>query len=172
MGESSLVGLNGTLIAQIVNFLILVGILTKFAYKPLMQALEERQNKITDNIESAERERQEAEEIKLGYQKQLADARAQAQAIVEKAEKLAEETKEEILKEARLESARILKAVQAEVVRERELALAQLKGEVVALSMAAAAKIIEKNMDNQANATLVSSFIEKLDTQKTGGLPC
>jgi F-type H+-transporting ATPase subunit b len=168
----SLVELNGTLIAQIVNFLILVGILTKFAYKPLMQALEERQNKITDNIESAERERKEAEQIKLGYQKQLADARAQAQAIVEKAEKLAEETKEEILKEARLESARILKAVQAEVVRERELALAQLKGEVVALSMAAAAKIIEKNMDNQANAMLVTSFIEKLDTQKTGGLPC
>ena len=167
-----MVELNGTLLAQIFNFLILVGILTKFAYKPLMQALEERQKKITDNIESAERERQEAEEIKLGYQKQLADARAQAQAIVEKAEKLAEETKEEILKEARLESARILKAVQDEVVRERELALAQLKGEVIALSMAAAAKIIEKNMDNQANATLVTSFIEKLDTQKTGGLPC
>lgn len=167
-----MVELNGTLLAQIFNFLILVGILTKFAYKPLMQALEERQKKITDNIESAERERQEAEEIKLGYQKQLADARAQAQAIVEKAEKLAEETKEEILQEARLESARILKAVQAEVVRERELALAQLKGEVVALSMAAAAKIIEKNMNNETNATLVTSFIEKLDTQKTGGLPC
>ena len=167
-----MVELNGTLIAQIVNFLILVGILTKFAYKPLMQALEERQKKITDNIESAERERQEAEEIKLGYQKQLADARAQAQAIVEKAEKLAEETKEEILKEARLESARILKTVQDEVARERELALAQLKGEVIALSMAAAAKIIEKNIDNEANANLVSSFIEKLDTQKIGGLPC
>jgi len=167
-----LVELNGTLIAQIVNFLILVGILTKFAYKPLMQALEERQNKITDNIESAERERQEAEQLKLGYQKQLAEARAQAQAIVEKAEKLAEETKEEILKEARIESARILKTVQDEVARERELALAQLKGEVVALSMAAASKIIEKNMDNEINATLVSSFIDKLDEQKIGGLPC
>ena len=167
-----MVELNGTLLAQIFNFLILVGILTKFAYKPLMQALEERQKKITENIESAERERQEAEQIKLGYQKQLADARTEAQAIVEKAEKLAEETKEEILKEARLESARILKTVQAEVARERELALAQMKGEVVALSMAAAAKIIEKNMNNEANATLVTSFIEKLDTQKTGGLPC
>jgi len=167
-----LVDLNGTLIAQIVNFLILVGILTKFAYKPLMQALEERQHKITDSIESAERERQEAEQLKLDYQRQLAEARAQAQAIVEKAEKLAEEAKEQILKEARLESARILKTVQAEVARERELALAQLKGEVVALSMAAAAKIIEKNMTNETNATLVSSFIEKLDTQKIGGLPC
>lgn len=167
-----MVELNGTLIAQIVNFLILVGILTKFAYKPLMQALEERQNKIADNIESAERERKEAEQLKLGYQKQLADARTQAQLIVEKAEKLAEEAKEEILKEAREESARILKTVQAEVARERELALAQLKGEVVALSMAAATKIIQKNIDNEINATLVNDFIEKLDTQKIGDLPC
>ena len=91
-----MVELNGTLIAQIVNFLILVGILTKFAYKPLMKALEDRQKKIADSIDSAERERQEAQQLKLNYQQQLSDARAEAQAIVEKAEKLAEETKEQI----------------------------------------------------------------------------
>lgn len=167
-----MVELNGTLIAQIVNFLILVGILTKFAYKPLMQALEDRQKKIADSIDSAERERQEAQQLKLSYQQQLSDARSEAQAIVEKAEKLAEETKEEILKEARLESARILKNVQAEVARERELALAQIKGEVVILAMAAAGKIIDKNIDTEANASLVSNFIEQLDAQKVGGLPC
>ena len=167
-----MVELNGTLIAQIVNFLILVGILTKFAYKPLMQALEDRQKKIADSIDSAERERQEAQQLKLSYQQQLSDARSEAQSIVEKAEKLAEETKEEILKEARLESARILKNVQAEVARERELALAQIKGEVVILAMAAAGKIIDKNIDTEANASLVSNFIEQLDAQKVGGLPC
>ena len=167
-----MVELNGTLIAQIVNFLILVGILTKFAYKPLMQALAERQNKIAENIDSAERVRKEAEELKSGYQEQLSQARLQAQAIVEKAEKLAEETKEEILQQARVESARILKTAQEEVARERTLALAQLKGEVVALSMAAATKIIEKNIDNETNATLIASFIEKLEAPKTGGLPC
>ena len=167
-----MVELNGTLIAQIVNFLILVGILTKFAYKPLMQALEERQNKIAASIDSAERAQQEAEQLKIGYQEQLAQARVQAQLIVEKAEKLAEEAKETILQEARIESARILKTVQEEVARERTLALAQLKGEVVALSMAAAAKIIEKNIDSDINANLVASFIEKLDAKNTGGLPC
>ena len=167
-----MVEINGTLMAQILNFAILVFILAKFAYRPVMRVLEERQQKIADNIDAAERERQEAQQLKLEYQQKLADARAQAQAIVEKAEKLAIENKEEILKEARLESARILQTVQAEVARERELALAQLRGEVIALSMAAAGKIIEKNIDDEANAALVSSFIEKLDTQKTGGLPC
>lgn len=167
-----MVDINGTLMAQVLNFAILVFILAKFAYRPLMRVLEERQQKIADNIDFAERERQEAQQLKLEYQQKLAEARGQAQAIVEKAEKLAIENKEEILKEARLESARILKTVQAEVARERELALAQLRGEVIALSMAAAGKIIEKNIDNETNAALVSSFIEKLDTQKTGGLPC
>lgn len=167
-----MVELNGTLLAQIFNFLILVGILTKFAYKPLMKAMEDRQIKIAESINAAERERQEAEQLKIGYQEQLAQARIQAQGIVEKAEKLAEEAKEQILQEARVESARILKNVQEEIARERALALTQLKGEVVALSMAAAAKIIEKNMDDEVNAHLVSSFIEKLDGQKIGGLPC
>lgn len=167
-----MVEINGTLIAQVVNFLILVYILKRFAYRPLMGVLEERQKKVADTIDFAERERQEAQQLKLEYQQKLAEARTQAQAIVEKAEKLAIENKEEILKEARLESARILKTVQAEVARERELALAQLRGEVIALSMAAAGKIIEKNIDDETNAALVSSFIEKLDTQKTGGLPC
>lgn len=167
-----MVDLNGTLIAQIINFLLLVFLLAKFAYRPLMQVLEERQKKIADNIDSAERERQDARQLKMEYQQQLAQARSQAQAIVEKAEKLAEEAKEEILKDARAESARILKNAQAEVARERALALAQLKNEVVVLSMAAATKIIDKNIDTQANAMLISNFIEKLDDQKIGGLPC
>jgi len=167
-----LVDLDGTLLAQIFNFLILVGILTKFAYKPLMQALEDRKNKIADSIDAAERDRQEAQKLKVDYEQQLREARSQAQTIIDRAEKQAEEAKEEILQEARTESARILKAVQEEITRERALALAQLKGEVVTLSMAAAAKIIEKNIDTQANATLVSSFIEKLDAEKIGGLPC
>ncbi|MBP2629060.1 MAG: synthase subunit b [Firmicutes bacterium] len=167
-----MVELNGTLLAQIVNFLILVAILAKFAYKPLMQGLAERQQKIADNMDAAERERQEAEQLKLEYRQQLVDVRAKAQAIVEKAEKLAEENKEEILKTARAERDRILKSVQEEVARERELALAKLKGEVVALSMTAATKIVRENMDTEINAKLVSDFIEKLDDQKIGGLPC
>jgi F-type H+-transporting ATPase subunit b len=168
----SLVELNGTLLAQIVNFLLLVAILAKFAYKPLMQILAERQKKIADAIDAAECERREAEQLKLEYKQQLVEARSKAQVIVENAEKLAEENKEEILKSARAESAYILQKAQEEVARERELALAQLRSEVVALSMAAATKIVTEKMDTELNARMVSDFIEKLDDQKIGGLPC
>ncbi|QDR82113.1 F0F1 ATP synthase subunit B [Sporomusa termitida] len=167
-----MVDLNATLIAQIINFLILVAILTKVAYKPLMKALADRQAKIADSLETAEQERQAAEKLRQEYLAQLAEARTQAQVIVEKAAKLAEQTKEEILKEAREESARLLKVTQEEIARERELALAELKGEVVTLAVAAASKIVSQNMDDAANARIVEDFITNLDGKKIGGLPC
>ncbi|SDE64124.1 F0F1 ATP synthase subunit B [Sporomusa acidovorans] len=167
-----MVDLNATLIAQIINFLILVAILAKVAYKPLMQALADRQAKIAESLETAEQEKQAAEKLKQEYLAQLAEARTQAQAIVEKAAKLAEQTKEEMLKEAREESARLLKATQEEITREREHAIAELKGEVVTLAVAAASKIIAQNMDEQVNAKIVDEFINNLDGKKIGGLPC
>ncbi|MCE5286548.1 MAG: F0F1 ATP synthase subunit B [Pelosinus sp.] len=167
-----MIDINGTLLAQIFNFLILVAILAKFAYKPLMKGLADRQTQIISNIETAEREKAEAAALKREYQQQLMAARTEAQAIVEKARKLAEESKEEILAEARTEHARLLKAAQAEIARERDLAVAELKGEVVTLSLAAATKIIGRNLDASANSKLVNEFIEKLDEKKIGGLPC
>ena len=167
-----MIDLNATLVAQIINFLLLVALLTKFAYKPLMKALADRQAKIADSLNSAEQERAEAAKLKQEYQQQLLDARTQAQAIVDKAMRLAEQTKEEILEEARTENARLLKSAQEEIAREREYALTQLRTEVVALSMAAASKIVGQNMDTASNAKLVAEFIDQLDEQKVGGLPC
>ncbi|QJW44832.1 F0F1 ATP synthase subunit B [bacterium BFN5] len=167
-----MVDLNATLIAQIINFLILVAILSKVAYKPLMKTLADRQANIQANLDNAEKERLAAEQLKQDYLNQLAEARAQAQAIVEKATKLAEQNKEEILLQAREESARLLKNTQEEIIREREQAMKQFKGEVVTLAVAAATKVIARNLDEQANAKLVDDFIQDLDEEKIGGLPC
>jgi F-type H+-transporting ATPase subunit b len=167
-----LVDLNATLIAQIINFLILVAILTKFAYKPLLKALADRQARIADSLETADKERSAAEQLKREYLEQLAQARTQAQAIVDKASKLAETTKDEILQEARTEHARLLAEAREEIAREQQRAIAELKNEVVSLSIAAATKIIGHNIDTSANAKLVTDFIDRLDEAKTGGLTC
>lgn len=167
-----MVDLNATLIAQIINFLILVAILSKVAYKPLMKALADRQARIADSLETADQERSAAEQLKREYMEQLAQARVQAQAIVDKATKLAEETKEEIMQEARTEHARLLKEAREEIAREQQRAIAELKNEVVSLSIAAATKIIGHNIDAATNAQLVTDFIDKLDEQKMGGLKC
>jgi F-type H+-transporting ATPase subunit b len=168
----SLIDLNATLIAQIINFLILVVFLAKVAYKPLINVLDDRQAKIAGSIETAEREKVAAQQLKHEHQKQLIAARTQAQDIVDKAVKLAEQTKEEILKEARAENARMIKAAQDEIARERDHAMVELRGEVVALAMAAATKVVVHNLDLKSNAKLVSNFIEKLDEKKIGGLIC
>jgi len=167
-----LIDLNATLFAQIINFLLLVAILGKFAYKPLMKILAERQSKIQTSLDTAEQDRLAAEQLKQDYLNQLATARAQAQAIVEKATTLAEQTKEEILREAQAESSRLLQKAQEEIGREREQAMLEFKGELASLAVAAAAKIIAQNLDEKANAKLVNEFINELDSEKIGGLPC
>lgn len=167
-----MIDINMTLVAQILNFLILVLILTKVAYKPLMKALADREEKIAKNIASAEEDERKAKQILAEYQKQLASARIQAQEIVDKAMALAAEEREANIAETRAEIERMRKSAQADIIRERELAIAKLKGEVVTLSMAAATKIIGNSMDAAVNEKLVGEFIEKFDKDKMGGLPC
>ena len=163
---------NMTLVAQIVNFLILVLVLAKFAYKPLLKAMADRQARIAGDLASAEKERQAAEQLRQDLQQQMLETRAQAQAVIDKAIKTAEQMKQEILDEARAEHARMLKNAQLEITRQTDSAMAGIRSEVVALTVAAASKIIEKEMNKETNEKLVTDFIEKLDNAKIGGLPC
>ena len=164
--------LNATLIAQIINFLILLFILKKLAWKPLIGAIEERQAKIAGALDSAEQDRVAAQQMKAEYQQQLQQAKADAQSIVDKAMKLADETKNEIINSAREEHARLLAAAHDQIARERQQALEDIRSEVVMLSLAAATKVIGQSVDEKLNAKLVDDFIKKLDDTKSGGLPC
>ncbi len=163
--------INMTLIAQIINFLILMFILAKFAYKPLIQMMEARRSQIVANMEAAESDKLAAAKLREEYEQQLADAREQAQQILERANKLATETQESMLRQAREEHERLLKSAQDQIERERQKALADLRGEVVSLSMLAATKIVGRNMDSEADVRLVREFVEKLD-DASGSKPC
>ena len=159
-----------TIVAQILNFLILVLILKFVAYKPVMKMLKEREEKIARSIDAADE--QKAKELLAEYNKQLADARIKAQEIVDKAMKRAQEERDASVAETRREIEQMRKAAKEDIARERERAAMQLRGEMVALSMQAAGKIIAANMDNKTNEKLVSDFIDQLDKDKMGGLPC
>lgn len=164
--------LNMTLVAQIINFLIFAFILWKIAYKPLLKAMSDRRAHIAADLDAAEKERLAAEALKIEYQKQMTEARVQAQAIVDKAVKTAEQMKLDILQEARAEHSRMLKNAQDEITRQTEAAMAEIRGEVVNLTLSAAAKFIDKEMDPSTSAKLVAEFIDKLDEKKIGGMPC
>ncbi|WP_182187943.1 F0F1 ATP synthase subunit B [Pectinatus frisingensis] len=167
-----MINIDGTLLAQLVNFIVLVILLKKFAYKPIMKMLHDRQAKIANSIESAENDEKKAQQVLGEYQKQLADARVSAQSIVDKAMKRAQEEHDASIAQTKQEIEQMRKNAKEDIARDRERAAMQLKGEVVSLSMAAASKIIAANMDESANKKLVGDFIEKLDKDKLGGLSC
>ena len=167
-----MIDLNATFFAQILNFLILVAILRALCYKPIVRMIKAREDKIAESLAKADSDVAEAESLKKDYQAQLAEAREKAQAIVDKAEKVAASNRETSLQDTKREIEQMKKAAQAEIQRDRERAADQLKKEIVALSLLAAGKVVEKNMEASENEALVGDFIDKLDKDKIGDLSC
>ena len=167
-----MIDLNATFFAQILNFLILVAILRALCYKPVVRMIKAREDKIAESLAKADSDVAEAESLKTDYQAQLAEAREKAQAIVDKAEKVAASNRETSLQDTKREIEQMKKAAQAEIQRDRERAADQLKKEIVALSLLAAGKVVEKNMEASENEALVGDFIDKLDKDKIGDLSC
>ena len=167
-----MIDLNATFFAQILNFLILVAILRALCYKPVVSMIKAREDKIAESLAKADSDVAEAESLKKDYQAQLAEAREKAQAIVDKAEKVAASNRETSLQDTKREIEQMKKAAQAEIQRDRERAADQLKKEIVALSLLAAGKVVEKNMEASENEALVGDFIDKLDKDKIGDLSC
>mgnify|MGYP003606711992 FL=1 len=156
---------------MMLNFAIVLLLLTKFAWNPLLKVIAERQARIAGQIEAADQERVAAEKLRAEYQQQMQNAKGDAQSIMDKAMRQADNTKEEIIASAREEHARLLEAAQEKIARERQQALEDIRSEVVAISVAAAAKVIGQNVDEKVNARLVDDFITQLDARKQGGTP-
>lgn len=159
-----MVSLNGTLLFQFINFFILVAILAKFAYKPLLKVLEERRNKIASDLDEAAKARQDADKLKADYEAQIREAQAKAQVIVDKAVKQADKEAQAQLDAIRAQIAREKQIAQTEIANEREAAIREMRKEVVTLSMAVAEKLLKKNMDTDMNAKLVAECINQLQT--------
>ena len=156
---------------MMLNFAIVLLLLTKFAWNPLLKVIAERQARIAGQIEAADQERAAAEKLRAEYQQQMQNAKGDAQTIMDKAMRQADNTKEEIIASAREEHARLLEAAQEKIARERQQALEDIRSEVVAISVAAAAKVIGQNVDEKVNGKLVDDFITRLDARKQGGTP-
>ena len=159
-----MIDINATLVAQMLNFLILVVVLRLVAYKPIVKMLKEREERIAGSIEKADADMAEAEAVLKDYKAQLASARVKAQDIMDKAEKRAQDEHSAKIQETHSE----IKQIQ----RECSQAVEQLKSQMVVLSMAAAQKIVSKNMDAAENEALIGEFIDQLDKDKIGDLPC
>jgi F-type H+-transporting ATPase subunit b len=149
------------LITQIVNFAILLFLLYRFLYDPVLNMLQERRERIREGLAEAERVRAEAEEQRQEYEEELAQQRQESQKRIQQAMQASEEAKEEILAEARKEAKRIKDQAREEIEYERRQALEQLRTQVADLSILAAKKILDGAIDEQAQHKLVQDFINK-----------
>lgn len=171
-GYSKLIDINWTLAAQILNFLILVVLLRAFAYKPIVNMLQERRAKIEMSLAKADEDVEKAAALKKEYEDQLASARVKAQNIIDSAARQASEERDESVVKTKREIEQMKKSAAEEIERERRAAAETLRAEVVALSMAAASKVIAKNLDEKANESLIVEFAERLGNEKLGDLSC
>ena len=158
----------GTILAQMLNFFILVWLLARFAYKPLLAMMTERKERIAKDLEASEQARAEAEGFKADYAAQIANARQEAQQIVEKAVQQAEATTREQLAAAREQIEREKERARQDIVNERDRAMNNLRNEVISLSVAMATKVVAKDMDSETNTKLIEDAIAKLDSKTIG----
>ena len=158
-----MIEINATILAQVLNFLILVVILRAVAYKPVARLLQQRSDKIRNDLEQADADKKAAEQTLTQYKAQLADAQKQAHAIVEKANVTARQEHDAAVAETRKEIERMKQTAQAEIENERNRAFEEMKSQIVTLSLAAAGKVVSKNLDTKENDKLVNEFISSLN---------
>lgn len=152
---------------QIANFLVLLFILKKLAYKPILNMLDERKKAIEDAINNAETAKNEAEKMRKEYELRLAAAKQESQEIVAKATKLGEDIKKEIVANAQSEATKAIQRAQEEITREKEQAIVALRDEVAVLAVMAAGKVLGKAISVEDHERLVKDFVAE-----AGDLKC
>ena len=155
-----MVNFNATLIAQVLNFLILVFILAKFAYKPLMKIMDDRKNKIAGDLAAAETAKTDAESIKAEYAAKLAAARQEAQAIIDNARKTAQTAHDKILADTKAEQDQIVKTAKEAIALEKKQALSEIRAHVINLSLVAASKIVEQKLGSEEDKKLAGDIVD------------
>lgn len=151
-----------TIIWAIINFLVILFILYKFGYGPVLNLLDSRREEIANNISVAERNRAESEALLKEYQEKIAASRQEAQDIVARATKAGEEERTAILAQSRDEAAALLERAREEIQRERDAALLALRQEVSELAIMAAEQILSRNVNRDDSKRMVDDFLSEV----------
>ncbi len=147
----------------IVVFLLVLFVLKKYAWGPILGALDAREAGIRSSIDEATNLQAEAESLLEEHRRQLADARRQAQEIVAEGRAAAERLGREIQDKARHEGDRIVERARAEIERERDKALSTVRTEAVELALAAASRLLEERLTEDRDRELVKGYLARMD---------
>lgn len=155
-------GINATLLGQMIAFGIFVWFTMKFVWPVISQAMQERQQKITDGLAAAERGRKDLEEAESQKAELLKEARAKANEILDQANKRANELIEESRETARKEGERQLAQAQSQIEQELNKAKRELREQVVTLAITGATRVLEREVDAKAHNDLLTDLAKQL----------
>lgn len=145
----------------IVNLILLYLILKKLLFKPITEFMENRSNSIKEQLEGSQKSNEEAAKLKLAYEKKLEDASEEANKIINDAKKEAHEKYDEIVKKAKSDSEVLVMKAEEQIERERQEMIKEMRNEIISIALEAASKVMEANMDTEANKKLVNDVIDK-----------
>jgi len=157
--------LNFTFVLQIISFLLLLGLLTRFLYKPLTKYLDERAQNIRQMLEAAKQAGEKAQKYAQQTQSALDSARADALKIKEEARRLSDEERRKVVAEAKKEARFLIEEAKAQLGRERERAFKKIKSEAAALSVDIASKILGREIKPEDHQRLIEDSIAGIEDE-------
>ncbi|TFJ92258.1 F0F1 ATP synthase subunit B [Lentibacillus salicampi] len=151
----------GDMVTQLFFFIVLILLVRKFAWGPLINTMQKREEYVSGEIEAAEKSRAEAEKAQAEAAEQLKQTKQEAQQMIEDAKSAGTKQEKDIIESARLEASRIKESAQEEIENEKEKAIQTLQDKVASLSVLIAGKVIEKEISAQDQEELINQYIKE-----------
>ncbi|WP_059104133.1 F0F1 ATP synthase subunit B [Shouchella shacheensis] len=151
----------GSALFQLLGFTVLLLLLSKFALRPLLGVMQKRQDMVNEQIDSAEKNRKEAEKLIEEQRNEMKNARVEARELIENAKKAGEQQGQDIVRASKEEAQRIHEQALAEIQNEKDQAVAALREQVASLSVLIAQKVIEKELDASEQDQLVQEYLKQ-----------
>jgi F-type H+-transporting ATPase subunit b len=159
----------GLMVWTLTAFLVTMWLLRKLAFPRIAEALDKRQHAIEESIEAAERTRREADELLSEYRERLKEARVQAEEIISRARKAAENTERETLEEAKQKREELLAQTRRDIEAETRRAIQEIRNEVADLTVLATEKVTRKALTEDDQRKLVEEALRELDFSSLAG---
>jgi len=160
--DAGVITINGTVIVELITFLIMLAILARYVYPEIVKLAEARQLAIAQQLKEAEQARAEAEQRLKDAAARLEDARKTAQSVIDAATKSGEQLRQELKQKAEEESKRTVEAARKEIEAERERAIQSVRNEVAGLVVAATEKVIGETLDDDKHRRLIDKAIQEV----------
>jgi F-type H+-transporting ATPase subunit b len=155
-----------TFIVQVVNFFILLVILSLFVYKPLLKMLEDRPRKVKESLDEVQKIKEQAAQAEQEFQKRLETASKEGQEVISKAMRTGEEARQRAQQEAKQEAQLLVEKAREEIQRERNETISELRQEFADTAIVAAEKVIEKSLDKETHRQIIDKVLDESSTLK------